>query len=183
MTHAPIRREKVFGTGRPRPMDREAKVRIMTLARALSRRTEARKHYGALTAKALAVLEALLWQFHNARTGICFPSLKAIAEAAGCARSTAQKAVEALEAAGLLSWVNRLKRVAEHGPTGWIVRVVRTSNGYRFRDPRSSNTENRSRTTHQDYPTVRQKPPEPLLPGLEAALARLGAKLGANFHA
>ncbi|MGO8842966.1 MAG: hypothetical protein ACLQF1_18070 [Methyloceanibacter sp.] len=29
------RREKVFGDGRPRPLDRNAKARIMTLARAL----------------------------------------------------------------------------------------------------------------------------------------------------
>ena len=45
--------------GRPRPMDRNAKVRIMHLARALMRRTEAGKAYGAISAKALAVLETL----------------------------------------------------------------------------------------------------------------------------
>ena len=32
------------------------------------------------------MLEALLWGFHNARSGLCFPSLERIAEAAGCAR-------------------------------------------------------------------------------------------------
>jgi hypothetical protein len=36
-------------------------------ARCLSRRTEKGKAYGVVTAKALAVLEALLWGFHNAR--------------------------------------------------------------------------------------------------------------------
>ncbi len=45
-------REKVFGPGRPRPMDRNAKVRIMHLARCLKRRTEKGKHYGVLTGKA-----------------------------------------------------------------------------------------------------------------------------------
>src|SRR5271166_5181005 len=92
------RREKLFGDGRPRPMDRNAKVRIMHLARALSHRTEPGKHYGQITAKALAVLEALLWGFHNARSGICFPSLATIGERARCAVSTVQKAIAALEA-------------------------------------------------------------------------------------
>ena len=53
------RREKMFGEGRLRPLDRNAKARIMVLARALSHRTEKGKHYGAFTAKFLAVLEAL----------------------------------------------------------------------------------------------------------------------------
>src|SRR4051812_31137297 len=59
-------REKVFGNGRARPLDRNAKVRVMHHARALSRRTVRGKAYGVLTAKALTVLEALLWGFHNA---------------------------------------------------------------------------------------------------------------------
>ena len=59
--HLRPRREKYFGEGRPRPMDRNAKVRVMTFARALMRRTEPGKHYGAITAKAMAVLEVLLW--------------------------------------------------------------------------------------------------------------------------
>ena len=40
------RREKVFGLGRPRALDRNAKVRIMHWARCLSRRTEKGKAYG-----------------------------------------------------------------------------------------------------------------------------------------
>ena len=97
----------MFGNGRPRALDRNAKVRIMHLARCLSRRTEKGKAYGAVTAKALAVLEALLWSFHNAKSGLCFPSYEKIAEAAGCARSTVAEAIKALEDAGILSWVNR----------------------------------------------------------------------------
>lgn len=68
------RREKMFGLGRPRALDRNAKVRIMHWARCLSRRTEKGRAYGVVTAKALAVLEALLWGFHNAKSGLCFPS-------------------------------------------------------------------------------------------------------------
>jgi hypothetical protein len=102
MQHAYKSREKVFGAGRPRPMDRNAKARLMTLARALMRRREKGKAYGPVTAKALAVFEALLWGFHNARTGLCFPSLARLAERAECARSTVQKALDALETLGLL---------------------------------------------------------------------------------
>ena len=133
-------REKLFGGGRPRALDRNAKARIMHLARCLSRRTEKGRAYGQITAKALAVLEAILWTFHNAGSGLCFPSYERIAEAAGCARSTVAEAVQALETAGLLTWVNRIKRVRERcadllGPGGWRWRVLRTSNAYEPMDP------------------------------------------------
>jgi hypothetical protein len=32
--------------------------------------------YGKISAKALAVLTALLWRFHNAATGKCFPVIR-----------------------------------------------------------------------------------------------------------
>jgi hypothetical protein len=112
----------------------------MHWARCLSRRTEKGRAYGEITAKALAVLEALLWGFHNARSGVCFPSYETIAEAASCARSTVAEAIRALEDAGVLSWVNRIKRVREAAPDlfdghGWRWRVIRTSNAYNFWDP------------------------------------------------
>ena len=141
--HLRPRREKLFGDGRPRPLDRNAKVRIMTFARALTRRTEKGKAYGAITAKALAVLEALLWGFHNAHSGLCFPSYATIAERAGCARSTVAEALKALEEAGLLTWVNRIVRIRERcedlfGHHRSRVRVIRTSNGYQFNDPKGA---------------------------------------------
>src|ERR1700677_4663345 len=111
--HLRPRREKLFGDGRPRGLDRNAKVRIMTRARALSRRTEKGKHYGIITAKALDILKALLWDFHNARSGLCFPSYESIAEKAGCARSTVAEAIKALEDAGVLTWVHRIERIRE----------------------------------------------------------------------
>ena len=132
-------REKLFGDGRPVPMDRNAKVRLMVLARALMRRTEKGRAYGAITAKAYAVLERLLWGFHNAKSGLCFPGYARIAEAAGCAVSTVGEAIRMLERAGLLSWVNRLARIKvyEEG-LGWRKRVIRTSNAYSFADPGAS---------------------------------------------
>jgi DNA-binding Lrp family transcriptional regulator len=121
------------------PLDRNAKVRVWHRAQAMNRRTEAGKHYGLVTAKALDVLKALLWGFHNARSGLCFPSYESIAKAAGCARSTVAEAIKALEAAGLLTWCHRIVRVREAAPDlfGKLAmrwRVIRTSNAYSFRD-------------------------------------------------
>jgi hypothetical protein len=99
-------REKVFGLGRTVPIDRNGKARIMVLARALMRATEAGKHYGDITAKAYAVLQALVWTFHNAATGACFPSYERIMEAAGCCRRTVYEAIHMLEKAGLLNLSN-----------------------------------------------------------------------------
>jgi CRP-like cAMP-binding protein len=157
------RREKMFGLGRPRALDRNAKVRIMHWARCLARKTEKGKAYGQITAKALAVLEALLWAFHNAKSGVCFPSYERIAEAAGCARSTVAEALKALEDAGVLSWVHRIKRVREAcpdllGANGWRWRVLRTSNSYAFKDPspasdrpNSSKSEKPTGTPNQEF--------------------------------
>ncbi len=195
--HLRPRREKVFGDGRPRPLDRNAKARIMTLARALMCRTEKGKAYGQITAKALAVLEALLWGFHNARSGLCFPSYEKIAERAGCARSTVAEAIKALEDAGILSWVNRLKRVAEasvdlFGHRMRKTRVIRTSNGYVFIDPQppkrpeslgnSSKSDFPSGTTIQESLSLVQPPAPRILDPqnpLDAALIRLGRAVGA----
>ncbi len=150
-----IRRDKVFGDGRLVPLDRNAKVRIMMLARALMRRQEGGKHYGAVTAKFLAVLGALLWGFHNAASGRCFPSYEAIADRAGCARSTVYEAIRALERVGVLTWVNRLNRVREACAdlfgkmTGSRWRVVRTSNAYVLHDPLASKSDLQTGTTDQ----------------------------------
>jgi hypothetical protein len=188
--HLRPRREKVFGDGRPRPLDRNAKARIMTRARALTHRTEKGKHYGQLTAKCLAVLEALLWGFHNARSGLCFPSYATIAERARCAPSTVGEAIKALEETGLLTWVNRIVRIKERcadlfGHLGTRWRVIRTSNGYQFCDPQpaakpvslvfSSNTEFPSETSIQDLPSLEKAPSSPPLDPdnpLDAALLR-----------
>jgi hypothetical protein len=134
------RRERLFGEGRAIPLDRNAKARIMVLARALMRRTGEGKHYGVLTAKFVAVLGALLWGFHNAQSGRCFPSYERIAEKADCSRASVYSAIHALERAGILSWVNRIVRIREWGSdlfgraqNRW--RVIRTSNAYTFNDP------------------------------------------------
>jgi hypothetical protein len=138
-------REKLFGKGRPVPLDREAKCRLMTLVKALMHPTEPGKHWGEITAKARDVFEALLWGFHNARNGLCFPSYQTIAAKARCAASTVAEAIKMLEAARVLTWCNRRARVR----IGGIVKVIRISNSYRFLDP-GSKSEFQLETRNQD---------------------------------
>jgi hypothetical protein len=128
-----------------------------SILHAETHRTEKGRAYGEVTAKALAVLEALLWAFHNAKSGLCFPSYEAIAEAAHCARSTVAEAIHALEDAGILSWVHRIKRIREAAPDlfdghGWRWRVIRTSNAYAFTDP--SSAANRPKSSKSEKPTA-----------------------------
>jgi hypothetical protein len=158
---------------------------------------------GALGRAALDVLSALLWAFHNARSGCCFPSYERIAERAGCARSTVAEAIKALEWAGVLTWQNRIVRVRERccdlwGKAGWQWRVVRTSNAYVFRDPAQeqlcgvpvTKSDQRTGTQNQEIKTLPVATlPDTGTPGtsqtrresaLERALARLGTLLAAT---
>jgi hypothetical protein len=81
------RREKVFGPGRQVPLDRNAKVRIQTYANG-RRHAQPGQHKGPITRAFLDVLHALLWGFHNSRSGVCFPSYERpaapLAEALKC---------------------------------------------------------------------------------------------------
>ena len=71
------RREKVFGPGRAVPLDRNAKARIAAYARAWSARNrQPRQHRGPITRAFLDVLQALLWGFHNSRSGCLLPELR-----------------------------------------------------------------------------------------------------------
>jgi len=99
-------------------------------------------------------------------------------------------ALIALEDAGLLTWVHRLKRVYERvnnmfgeGVHGQRSRVERTSNGYQFPDPpdvESSKSEDRSGTEGQESFSLVPPPPRPIPPQLDpanplhASLMRLG---------
>jgi hypothetical protein len=105
----------------------------------------------------LAVLQAILWSFHNASSGRCFPSYEAIAEAAACSRTSVYHPIRMLEQIGVLSWVNRIKRVREYVPglfgkaSAWRWRVVRTSNAYVISDPLASKFNFSPGTTTQGF--------------------------------
>jgi Helix-turn-helix domain len=191
------RREKVFGPGRAVPLDRNAKARIQAYAEAWNaRHKQPRQHKGPITRAFLEVLEALLWGFHNSRTGCCFPSYEAIAAKAECARSTVAEALKALEWAGVLTWQNRITRICVrerdlfgHWASRW--RVIRTSNAYVFRDPKAaeqaetrgfgSKSENRTGTLNQEVlDPVLAAPGDPNSP-LERALRQLGGVIEARL--
>jgi len=156
--------EKVFGPGRQIPLDRNAKARVAAYAKAWDRRhRQPGQRGGALGRAALDVLGALLWAFHNARSGCCFPSYERIAERAGVARSTVAEALRALEFAGVLTWQNRIARIRERcadlfGRDGWRWRGIRTSNAYSFRDPQPQlagipcKSDQRTGTQNQEIP-------------------------------
>jgi hypothetical protein len=137
-TYLRPRRDKIFGEAPAHCLDRNAKARIWARAKSLSRwRPELRCRL--LTPAYMDVLKALLWGFHKDDDGRCFPSYDAIAKAADRHRDTVGKALNALEAYGLLTWVHRLKRVRVlvaglFGPEA-VLRPQRSSNAYRFIDP------------------------------------------------
>jgi hypothetical protein len=182
------RREKVFGPGRAVPLDRNAKARIAAYARAWSaRHRQPRQHRGPITRAFMDVLEALLWGFHNSRSGVCFPSYEAIADRSECARSTVAEALKALEWAGVLTWQNRITRilVRERDLFGqWAAcwQVIRTSNAYVFRDPKpqlsggfSCKSENSPGTLSQEVLDLPSTPARDQNSPLERALRHLGA--------
>jgi hypothetical protein len=125
-------------------------------------------------------------------TGLCYPSYERLAEAAGCARSTVAEAIHMLERANVLTWSNRLVRVREAEPErdmfGRVTyrwRVLRTSNGYAFNDPKpvakptvSSKSDFKTETTNQvlfSEGAVEDSP-------LERALAALGKAARADSN-
>ena len=176
------RREKVFGPGRAVPLDRNAKARIAAYSRAWDRlHRQPGQRGGALGRATLDVLGALLWVFHNARSGCCFPSYETIAGKAGCARSTVAEAIKALEFAGVLTWQNRIVRIRERcrdlfGRVGWRWRVIRTSNAYVLIDP-ASKSDQRTGTPDQEDSKLLQAPAVDPNSPLERALARFAAAL------
>ena len=183
-------REKVFGPARGIPLDRNAKARIMFYAKAWNaRHRQPGQHRGPLTRAYIEVLEALLWGFHNSRSGLCFPSYEAIAKKAGCCRDTVYEAIRALEAADVLTWVNRIVReqVRERDLFGhWTTRqrVVRTSNAYLFRDPLpcaegrpAAKSENPPGTQNQDISMLKKE-----TPAAAGSLASMGSGLLKALH-
>ena len=187
------RREKVFGPGRSVPLDRNAKARITAYARAWSAsHRQDGQHKGPITRAFLDVLEALLWGFHNSRSGACFPSYERIAEKAVCCRRTVAEALKVLEWAGVLNWQHRITRIRERctdlfGRDSWRWRVIRTSNAYQFIDPQAernrgipSECKNPPGTQDQDLSKPLQAPTVDPASPLERALARFAAAVAAK---
>jgi hypothetical protein len=97
-----------FGPPERRKLDRNMRVRLLYLAKALDQRTRQKgQHGGMLKRTGIEVLRQLLFTFLNMQTGACFPSHEQIARAAGCCIETVRKAIRALEAAGIVQTIRR----------------------------------------------------------------------------
>ena len=113
------------------PLNRDAKVRVMMVARALMHHQEKGKAYGKISAKALAGSSPRCSGASTTpRPASASPSYDAIAEAARCARSTVYEAIRALEQVGVPSWVKRIMSVREYVP-----RPVRQPGATTLREP------------------------------------------------
>lgn len=180
-------REKLFREKRGIPLDREAKVRIMTYVKGYNARNRCKgQHRGPITWAFLRVLKALLWEIHNPKTGYCFPSYETIADKAECCRDTVYEAIKALEATGIFDWVHRFDKIFIQG--SW--QYIRTSNAYLFRDPlpcattaeKLNKSENPSGTLH-DQEKILKGPPKNAILNLEnsmiGTLINLGRTIGA----
>lgn len=168
-----------FPTGADfQPLDRNDRARLLAYAEALDRRTRLPgQHGGIIKRTGLSVLRALVLRFQNARSGRCDPSLDALADAAGCSRSTVVEALRRLLTAGLVAWSRRMIRVRERG----AVMLRQISNAYTIVMPlparaaaagqgRGAESSNRPET----FTPYSERPPTALPEALAAALARLG---------
>jgi hypothetical protein len=143
------------------------------------------QHQGPITWAFLRVLKTLLWEFHNSRTGYCFPSYESIAEKAQCCRDTVYEAINALEASGILDWVNRFDKIFIEG--SW--QVIRVSNAYLFHDPLPCATSSGNYKSENPAGTLHPQEKIPKLPSknnlqnldksLIEALIGLGRTIGA----
>jgi helix-turn-helix protein len=196
--HLRPRREKVFGPARGIPLDGNAKARLKAFVLGYNaQHRQQGQHRGPITRAIMEVFEAMLFGFHNSKTGLCFPSYEAIAEKAECCRDTVYEAIKVLEAANVLTWVNRIWReqVRELDLFGnWATRwrIIRTSNAYVFRDPLpcaegrgSSKSENPTETLFQ-VDSVSKKPgsdPVDNFSGMDKGLLKALYGLGTEIAA
>lgn len=114
-----------------RPIDRNAKARILFIAERLDRATKAKgKRNGQLGYVGLAVLKALLLVFHNSRSGLCCPGYEALERVTGLCRGSVAAGIKRLERAGLLTITRRLVRLVHAG----VAITQQGTNLYRIND-------------------------------------------------
>ena len=149
-----IRRKKVFAMAGRAPLDRNTKVRVR--ARAPMRRTEPREGPTARSRRRrLPCCRRCCGASTTLAQANASLATRRSPSAPACARSTVAEAIRALERAGVLTWVNRIKQVREYmsglfGKTSaWRWAVQRSSNSYSFNDPASSKSDFQTRTPAQ----------------------------------
>jgi len=109
------------------PLPRKKAARLYHEARRFERMTrEKGKQDGALGRNGLKVLEALIFDFLNFATGALFPSIAALAQAAGISERSVSRGLANLKAHGVVNW---LRRCAEDWEGGRFV-LRQLSNAY-----------------------------------------------------
>ena len=158
-----------------RPLDRNERARILTLAEALERRTRpAGARNGIVSQIGLRVLRALLLTFHRRSDGYCAPSYTILQAATGLCRQSIANALQRLEACGVLKITRRLVREVIDGG-GFPMTVTRqASNLYSVHEP----------VPHAErlpLPSPTPRPfPRPALAGLAQMLGWSGPSLPAR---
>jgi hypothetical protein len=113
-------------------IDRRSATKIFHQARALDRRSHvAGKHGGRIGHTGILVLECLIFDHLNWRTGQLDPSYEAIAAKANLARSTVGAALRRLKELGVLNWLRRCEETMEGGR--YVLRQI--SNAYAVLPP------------------------------------------------
>ena len=119
-----------------RPLDRNERARILSLAEALERRTRppgARN--GVVSQVGLQVLRALLLRLLRGSDGLCSPGVATIQKVTGLSRSAIFEALNRLEASGILKRTRRLvRKVLDFGGIARLT-TVQASNLYAFFEP------------------------------------------------
>jgi hypothetical protein len=163
------RREKQFGHANATPLIPREKYLLLQRANCLVRSRDPKTDAAWISRADLHVLRALLFRFHNCRTGLCFPSYDAIAAAAKVCRATVGAAIRRLEACGLLTWRHRLARRLK---TEWsdllstfVTRhqIIRSSNAYAFTKTDTPPTRQKANEQHRtnNQPSVLHKNAQP----------------------
>ena len=155
-----------------RPLDRNERARIIHLAEALEHRTRpAGARNGVVSQIGLRVLRSLLLRFHRGRDGLCCPSYTVLQAATGLCRQSIARALQRLEAAGILRITRRLVRETIDGG-GFMVTVARQgSNLYAVFAP-SEHADKHAASSTKPRPF-----PRPALAGLAALLGWKAASL------
>jgi hypothetical protein len=89
-------------------------VKLYHQARVWNRQRRARGYGGALGSAAMRVLESLLFDFLNFRSGRLDPSYEGIARKTGLGRSTVAVALARLKELGIISWLRRCSEDRDH---------------------------------------------------------------------
>lgn len=104
----PVWRGSVRAEVRFTPMPKKVAIRLYHRAREWERKTRQPGRHGGIVGRVgLAVLESLLFDYQNYRTGQLDPSYEGIAKKAGVSRASVWRALVRLRDLGVLTWLRR----------------------------------------------------------------------------